>query len=155
VTGLHSVIQPGPDGGPLRIRLSSLDSGGELGVVEMEMPAGSAGPPLHIHPTHGEGFYVLEGQLTLQIGQETITGGPGTWAFAPRNAPHALANHGTATARVLCVFAPGGFERRFERILAEQEGRQDILAELADLAPAERATQVTGPPIPPPNLTHL
>ncbi len=122
----------------MRIRLSSLDSGGELGVVEMEMPAGSAGPPLHIHPTHGEGFYVL-----------AITGGPRTWAFAPRNAPHALANHGTATARVLCVFAPGGFERRFERILAEQEGRQDILAELADLAPAERATQVTGPPIPP------
>src|SRR6266581_1466976 len=100
VTGLHSVIQPGPDGGPLRIRLSSLDSGGELGVVEMEMPAGSAGPPLHIHPTHGEGFYVLDGQLTLQIGQE-------------------------------------------------------IIAEFADLAPAERATQVTGPPIPPPNPTHL
>ncbi len=155
MTGLHPVIQPGPAGGGLRIRLSSLDSGGELGVVEMEMLAGSAGPPLHIHPTHGEGFYVLDGQLTLQIGQEIITAGGGTWAFAPRNAPHALANHSAAAARVLCVFAPGGFERRFERMLAEQEGRQDILAEFADLAPAERATQVTGPPIPPPNPTHL
>lgn len=76
----------------LRILQRSADSGGDLGAVEMVMTAGSGGPPLHLHPTHGEGFYVLAGELTLQLGDEIITGGPGTWAFAPRNTPHTLAN---------------------------------------------------------------
>jgi uncharacterized cupin superfamily protein len=53
------VAQIGPSTSPLHIRLRSLDSGGELGVVELEMPPGIEGPPLHVHPTHGEGFYVL------------------------------------------------------------------------------------------------
>jgi hypothetical protein len=51
------VAQLGPSTSPLHIRLRSLDSGGELGVVELEMAPGSEGPPLHVHPTHGEGFY--------------------------------------------------------------------------------------------------
>jgi len=125
---------------PLRVRLAGHDSDGELGVVEMVLGAGAAGPPLHVHPTHGEGFYVLEGELTLQVGDRIVTGGPGTWGFAPRNVPHALANHGSADARVLCVFAPAGFERRFERMIGD--GAPDEPSE------AERATRVVGPPVP-------
>jgi quercetin dioxygenase-like cupin family protein len=141
------VAQIGPSTSPLRIRLRSLDSAGELGVVELEMTPGSEGPPLHVHPTHSEGFYVLAGLPTFQVGADLVTGGPGTWVFAPRNAAHALANHGSETARLLCVFAPGGFERRFERMLAEQAGLE-IAAEIAELAEAERSTRVVGPPIP-------
>ena len=35
--------------------LESADSSGELGVVEMQMPPRAGGPPLHLHPTPGEG----------------------------------------------------------------------------------------------------
>jgi hypothetical protein len=41
----------------------------------------------------------------------------------------------------LCMFAPGGFERRFERMLARQHGD----AVLAELSEAERATRLIGP----------
>lgn len=108
----------------------------------MTMDAGAAGPPLHVHPTHGGGFYVLAGTLTFQVGDRVVTGGPGTWVFAPRHAPHTLANHSAEMARVLCVFAPAGFERRFERMLGE--------AGTEEQSEAERATRLLGPPIPAP-----
>lgn len=41
------------------------------------------------------------------------------------------------------MFAPGGFERRFERMLAELSGTTAI----AELAAAELATRVIGPPL--------
>jgi quercetin dioxygenase-like cupin family protein len=140
VTVTRGIVQSAAGTAPLKIRLAGHDSEGELGVVEMAMGAGAAGPPLHVHPTHGEGFYVLEGELTLQIGDRIVTGGPGTWCFAPRNVPHALANHGGEDARVLCVFAPAGFEQRFERMTGD--GAPEEPSE------SERATRVVGPPVP-------
>jgi quercetin dioxygenase-like cupin family protein len=149
MTSLPGVTQLGPDRTPLVVRLNALQSGGDLGVVEMTMTPGTAGPPLHVHPTHGEGFYVLAGDPSFQVGADVVTCGAGSWVFAPRNAPHTLANHGAVDARVLCVFAPGGFERRFERILARESGGElpDALAEIAE---AERLTELVGPPLTPP-----
>ena len=106
----------------LRILLGEADCDGALGVVEMALSPGVSGPPLHLHPTHAEAFYVLAGQLSLQVGEEVVTGGPGTWACAPKDVPHTLGNFGTDEGRLLCMFAPGGFERRFERMLAKQHG---------------------------------
>jgi len=151
MTAAIGVAQLGASTAPLLVRLRSLDSAGELGVVELEMEPGSSGPPLHTHPTHGEGFYVLAGEPTFQVGDDLVTGGPGTWVFAPRNAPHALANHDKQPARLLCLFAPGGFERRFDRILAQHNSQAAVPEDLAQLAEAERRTQIVGPPIPTPN----
>jgi quercetin dioxygenase-like cupin family protein len=130
----------------LRILLGERDSDGALGAVEMAFAPGDAGPPLHVHPTHAEAFYVLAGHLSLQVGDEIVTGGPGTWACAPKNVPHTLANPGADAGRVLCLFAPGGFERRFERMLAQQQG-ESVVADLAGLTEAERLTRLVGPPI--------
>ena len=69
-----------------------------------------------------------------------MVAGPGAWVFAPRHVPHALANHGEEDGRLLCVFAPAGFERRFARMLGE--------ADADEASEAERATRVVGPPIP-------
>jgi quercetin dioxygenase-like cupin family protein len=149
MTSLPGVSQLGPDASPLVVRLNRTDSQSDLGVVEMTMTPGTTGPPLHVHPTHGEGFYVLAGYPSFQVGADVVTGGPGLFVFAPRNAPHTLANHGTTDARVLCLFAPGGFERRFERMLARESGQQ-LADALAELAEAERLTKLIGPPLTPP-----
>jgi quercetin dioxygenase-like cupin family protein len=135
----HGLIQPPSSPLPLRICLNSDDSDGELGVVELVLDPGT-GPPLHVHPTHGEGFYVLTGELTVQVGEQIVTGAPGTWAFAPKDIAHTLANLSDQETRVLCVFAPAGFERRFERMLAEQAGQP--LPE-----PSTAGTRVLGPPL--------
>jgi len=141
MTATRGVVQPQTDPVPLRIRLRGEDSGERLAVVEMVLDPAS-GPPLHLHPTHGEGFYVLAGELTVQLGEEIVTGGPGTWVFAPPDTPHTLANLTDQEVRLLCVFAPAGFERRFERILAERAGRQP-----PEPSAAERETRMIGPPL--------
>ena len=57
-----------------------------------------------------------------------------------------LANHRTQDGRLLCVSAPGGIERRFERMLAESSGDGVEL----ERSEAERATRPIGPPMTPP-----
>src|SRR3954466_2114824 len=83
------------------------------GIVEIPVPAGWPGPPLH-HHAFDEAFYVLEGELTFQLGDELATAGPGSLTFAASGSHPTLANRGTAPARYLLVCTPGGFERRFD-----------------------------------------
>lgn len=78
MSDISGVIQLGALADALAIRLRCHDSGGELSVVEMTLDAGAAGPPLHMHPTHGEGFYVLAGTPTFQVGDRVVSGDPGT-----------------------------------------------------------------------------
>ena len=127
----------------MRVLLRADDADGSLGAVEMVMAPGTAGPPLHLHPRHAESFYVITGTLTLQVGETVLTGGSGTWATAPKGTPHTLANFGDVDARVLCLFSPGGFERRFERMVAGPEAA----GTLAELHENERGTQLLGPPL--------
>ncbi|MGH3320042.1 MAG: cupin domain-containing protein [Streptosporangiaceae bacterium] len=98
----RGVVQTGAIGEPLTVRLRGDDGDGGLAVVEMALDPGT-GPPLHVHPTHAEGFYVLAREVSLQIDDEIVSGGPGTWAFAPKNVPHTLANLSGQEARLLCV----------------------------------------------------
>ena len=95
------------------IHLRSEQSGGALGAVEIDLPAGWPGPPLH-HHAFDEAFYVLEGQLTFQLGEELAEAGPNTLVFAPGDAVHTLANRSAARARYLLLITPAGFERRFD-----------------------------------------
>ena len=105
------------------ILLRSEQSGGHLSMVEIVVPARSAGPPLHTHD-FDEAFYMLAGELIFQIEDELFTRGAGEIAFAPRNVPHALANHSDAEARYLLVCTPAGLERMFVRMAAEAEGAE-------------------------------
>ena len=71
-----------PTGGSSsEIYVRSEQSRGRLAVIENKMPAGAPGPPLHVHD-FDEAFYVLEGELTFQLGDEITTAGPGELAFA-------------------------------------------------------------------------
>src|SRR4051794_10615953 len=95
------------------VLLRTEDSDDRVGIVEVTVPAGWPGPPLH-HHAFDEAFYVLEGELAFQLGDELATAGPGSLTFAASGSHHTLANRGTAPARYLLVCTPGGFERRFD-----------------------------------------
>ena len=103
------------------ILLRSEQSGGHLSMVEIVVPARSAGPPLHAHD-FDEAFYMLEGELIFQVEDALITKRAGELSFAPRNVVHALANHSDADARYLLVCTPAGFERHWGRIAAASQG---------------------------------
>jgi quercetin dioxygenase-like cupin family protein len=122
----------------IEILLRSEESGGHVSIVRNAVPPRWSGPPLH-HHDFDEAFYVLEGELVFQVGDELITKRAGEFAFAPRGAIHTFGNHSDARARYLLVITPAGFERYFARMLPE---------------PPEWAggpypeTTVVGPPIP-------
>ena len=68
-------------------RVRILAEGGSLGLVEVAAPAGDM-PPLHVHHTHDEGFYVLEGELTLYTPGAQVELAAGEFVLAPRGVPH-------------------------------------------------------------------
>jgi len=75
------------------------------------------GPPLHIHSEQDDTFYVLEGQLTVQIGEEIMDLGPGDFACARKGTPHTFTNVTDQPVRVLNIMTPGGFDQTLEELL--------------------------------------
>src|SRR5215831_675453 len=68
------------------------------------------GPPPHIHSREDESFFVLEGEVEFQVGDEKITGRPGTFIQAPRGIAHSFKNNTQLPARILVFVTPAGFE---------------------------------------------
>ena len=86
----------------------------ELSLVEFRYGPGVNGPALHIHRTHTDGFYVLEGEWTFEVGpdRELVTGGPGTLVLIPPGLVHTFRNESDADARCINIHAPSaGFHR--------------------------------------------
>jgi quercetin dioxygenase-like cupin family protein len=105
----------------VNVLLTDAQSGGRVAVMDNSVSAGATGPPLH-HHDFDEAFYVIEGELTFQLGDEVLTRRQGELAFAPRGAHHAFANPSAASARMLLVCTPAGFDRYFQRLAAKEAG---------------------------------
>jgi hypothetical protein len=65
--------------------------------------------PLHVHHREEETFLVTAGQLTLQIGDETIDARPGDLVVGPRDIPHRF-TAGPEGATLLFLLTPAGLE---------------------------------------------
>jgi quercetin dioxygenase-like cupin family protein len=124
------------------VLLRGEETAGQIALVRNTVPAGWAGPPLH-HHAFDETFYVLDGELTFQLGDELVAAGPGALAFAAGDAVHTLANRGDAPASYLLLCTPAGFERYFDRLAAEAAGT----APPPEAAGPVPETVVVGPPI--------
>ena len=84
----------------------------------------------HIHHSLEEVFYVLEGELDLRVGDRIMRGGPGTFMFVPKEAPHAFSNPGSTPAKMLLIVSPPGQEHYFEELaeILAREGPPDTAA---------------------------
>lgn len=90
------------------ITVTGEDTGGLLSIVEITEPPGTEAP-LHVHHREDEGFYILEGEVTLYVGDETIEASAGDFAWGPRDIPHRY-TVGPNGCRMLFICVPGGFE---------------------------------------------
>lgn len=90
------------------VKASAADTAGQYTLVDITAPAGLQAP-LHVHHREDEGFYVLEGSVTIEVGDETVELGPGEHAYGPRGIPHRF-TVGPDGAHMLWVLTPGGFE---------------------------------------------
>jgi quercetin dioxygenase-like cupin family protein len=75
-------------GGEFAIILDAAITGGQLTVIEAHGRHGDASP-VHVHSRDNEAFLLLDGQLTVWVGDQRHQLRPGGIAFLPRNIPHA------------------------------------------------------------------
>ena len=112
------------------------DNQGRFDFLVIDHVAYGTGPPLHVHAMQEDSFYVLEGVLTLQVGDEFLELGPSDFATAPPGVAHRFTNaHADQTAcRTVNLLAPGiGFDRylsQLEQVAAT--GDRDAVERLHD-----------------------
>jgi quercetin dioxygenase-like cupin family protein len=150
-SGSLKVVPPGEGhtlniaGGRYTIKASGEDTAGAYALIEMVIPPGG-GPPLHLHEREEESFYILEGTLQFQVGDESLAAGAGAYIKTPRGVAHALKNVGTTPARGLVLVTPAGIEKYFEEI-SQPEGEAlsaKFLEKVKEIAPRYGVTLLTG-----------
>jgi quercetin dioxygenase-like cupin family protein len=89
--------------------------GSDLFVIENTFHA-KGGPAKHLHYEQDEWFYALEGDFTVEVGQERFALKPGDSLLAPRKIPHVWAYTGDGPrGRMLITFMPAGKMEAFFR----------------------------------------
>ena len=95
-----------------RFLATSEDTNGKYAMWEAIVPPGG-GPPPHVHSREEEGFYILEGEITFQIGEERVVATTGMFANMPVGTPHSFKNESNLPAKMLISVAPAGLEQMF------------------------------------------
>jgi mannose-6-phosphate isomerase-like protein (cupin superfamily) len=92
------------------IKAGSAETGGTFFLSETTLAPGFPGPPPHHNERLLDMFYVLEGTLTMVLGDETHELGPGSFVCVPPGVVHAFANKSARPVRMLNFNTPGGWE---------------------------------------------
>ena len=96
---------------------------GSFSLAEVTIQPGTSGPPPHFHREMLDSFFVLEGTLSVRLGDDELEAPPGTYACAPPGIVHTFANRSDGPVRFLNLNTPGGWE--------------DFIRDLAAVTPAE------------------
>ena len=134
----------------------SEDTEGRFALIEMLARKGTE-PPRHVHHREDEAFYVLEGEITFYVGDETYRATPGMFVFLPRGVAHSFVFE-TDVVRKLLTETPGGIEKHFRAPRFSEPARTltlpppaeeppDVAALVEDMA--RYGVEVVGPPGPP------
>jgi quercetin dioxygenase-like cupin family protein len=121
--------------GPLRLRLLAQAPDHPIAVTDSTVPPGFPGPVRHRHAEMTDIFYVLEGELAIELEGEWRVLGPGSFVLVPPGVAHTFANRGPAPARVLNIMQPSGNEQYLKEVAKRMaEGHPMSPAEMAEIA---------------------
>ncbi len=87
------------------------DTDGAFSLIHCYFRKGFMAPP-HYHKLEDESFYVLEGEIDFQVGDQKLKAKAGDFVLLPKNIPHHF-NLVTDTAKALLMISPAGFETFF------------------------------------------
>jgi len=95
------------------------DTQGQFALIEAVARKGNVPPP-HIHHREAETFYVLEGEITVSVGDRTVKATPGTLVVVPRHTVHSFVIE-SEQVRVLILLTPAGMEGWFKEFSVPAE----------------------------------
>jgi len=111
------------------IKAGGTDTDGSFFLSETTIEPGFPGPPLHRHEQLHDMFYVLDGVLTMRLGDEKQEIGPGTFVCVPPGVIHTFSNTSDAPVRFLNLNTPAGWEN-YMRELGEAAKSGPLTAEV-------------------------
>jgi mannose-6-phosphate isomerase-like protein (cupin superfamily) len=97
-----------PTAGRYTFKIAAAQTEGRLLQVLCQESRGGAAP-LHIHHDADESWYVLDGELTVFVGEERMRLGAGDFVLGPKGVPHTFLVT-SEQAEFLVAFAPAGTE---------------------------------------------
>ena len=88
--------------------VTSAETHGSFSILEQTLRK-QAGPPPHIHDQNDEVFFLLEGEVRLQVGDEVLDGEAGQLIRIPPGTPHGFVIT-SDSARFLNLYVPGALD---------------------------------------------
>ncbi len=104
------------------VKVSAENTAGAYALMEDNLNHGFK-LGLHMHRSHAETFYIIEGIVHFHIDGVWTAAGPGTCIHVPPGHPHAVELEPSQTGRMLMIYQPAGFDQ--------------YLAELACMGPSD------------------
>jgi quercetin dioxygenase-like cupin family protein len=106
------------------------------------------GPPLHIHSIQHETFHVLEGLLTVRVGDQIVQAHPGDFLYIPKGVVHTYSNVTEGTiARAVGNLSPGGFDKFVAELNAYQRSAHPPVQDVINEISARHNQVFCGPPL--------
>ena len=108
-------------GGPsssVTIKASGKDTAGSFYLGEGVIAPGFVGPPPHVHEQLHDMFYVLEGTLTVRLGENIMDLAPGSFVCIPPGVVHTFSNRSERPVRFLNFNTPAGWENYMRDLAA-------------------------------------
>lgn len=99
-------------GGKFIHKVKSMDTNNVFSVIEIITPPGK-GVALHVHEKEDELVYLLQGEIEVTLGNQTMKAVPGVMALLPRGIPHGFTNVGDTESIVIDTILPGAFDSYF------------------------------------------
>ena len=133
-------------GSPHLFKAAAHDTAGRFDFLVMAL-APMTGPPLHFHDEQDDTFYVLEGLLTVQAGEEVLDLGPGDFISIPPGVAHTFDNlhNGDDPVRAVNVMTPGGLFPMIEDMARVPSGPEQPVG--IEAATRRHGTVIVGPPL--------
>ena len=94
-------------------KVTTAETQGRVFLMEHQQMKPNAGPNLHLHLNLDEWFYVMEGEVAFQVGEQRLHLHAGESVLGPRLVPHTFASVGPTPGRMLIGFSPAGNMEQF------------------------------------------
>lgn len=117
-------------------KATGAETGGSLSFWEAIVQPGAGAPP-HTHSHEDEAFYVLSGELVIEMEGEPAPRrlAPGGFFFGARGRRHAIRNVGDEPARVLILCTPScGLDQMFAELDAASATGMPEIGQLIAIA---------------------
>jgi len=123
-------------GGPttVTIKATGKETNDSFYLGEGVFEPGFPGPPPHRHRRLHDMFYVLDGTLTMRLGDQTLELEPGSFVCVPPGVVHTFSNPSDTAVKILNFNTPAGWENYMRDLATALTGGTPTQEQIGQIA---------------------